>query len=202
MSLCLYCICICICICVCISYVFIFAVQIYLYSFLSSFHCARGIISHSFMSSSQIRLFGNRTLQLPRFECQTDVFDCPFLHGGLCLEEVSVSNAMPSLIYGVLDDEAPTSTVHVPMCGTSITFGFRSRPGWILGSSSKTSSPTDQTLPLSRASTRAASSITAPRAVLTMTTPSFILANSGLPIMWRVFFYNVEFSMWLGLFSF
>lgn len=64
-----------------------------------------------------------------------------------------------------------------------MTLGLFVRPGWIFGSSSKTSRPAEKTLPLSRAWTRAASSMTAPRAVLTITTPSFILANSGVLIM-------------------
>lgn len=64
-------------------------------SFLPSFFL--GIISHSFIFiiiiPSQIRLFGNRTLQLARFECQTDVLDRPFLHGGLCLEDISLAKS-------------------------------------------------------------------------------------------------------------
>jgi hypothetical protein len=54
------------------------------------------------------------------------------------------------------------------------------------GSSSYTSKPTLPTRPLSNA----ASSSIAPRAVLTITTPFFMLANSAVPIRCRVLWFN------------
>lgn len=125
---------------------------------------------------SQVRLFRHRTLQFTSFQSRAHVVDGPFFHGGLRLGILVNRNKERS--EGKL-----TSTVHVPICGTKSTFGFRTRPGWIFGSSSKTSKPAENTFPLSSASTRAASSITAPRAVFTTTTPSFIFANCSLPMM-------------------
>jgi hypothetical protein len=75
------------------------------------------------------------------------------------------------------------STVQVPICGSNMTCGFPTKPGCTFGSSSKTSRPTDHTCPLSRAFTSAASSITAPRAVLVITTPFFIFSNSGVEMI-------------------
>lgn len=88
----------------------------------------------------QIRLLGNRALQLARLQRRTHIADSPFLHGGLSLDH-QISRY--SFMYNGAEEESLTSTVHVPIWGTRSTFGLRTSPGWILGSSSKTSRPAE-----------------------------------------------------------
>jgi hypothetical protein len=93
---------------------------------------------------------------------------------------VTASLTLPMVHSSIL---VCVSTHHVPMCGTNTQLGLRMRPSCTLGSSSNTSRPQEATWPESKALTSASSSMTGPRAVLTMTTPFFIFANSAVEMI-------------------
>ena len=74
------------------------------------------------------------------------------------------------------------SKVAAPICGVNEIFGCIKILISGVGSFSKTSKPANNTLSSSKASTKATSSITPPRAQLIIPTFYFIICNSSLPI--------------------
>ena len=80
--------------------------------------------------------------------------------------------------------------------GVTITFGMASSGlSGAGGSCSSTSRPADCTLPLRSASMRSASWMMGPRAVFTITTPSFICAKAAAFRLWRVSSLSGEWTL-------
>lgn len=74
---------------------------------------------------SQISLFRDLSLQFPSPEGNSHVINCPLLHGSLGL----MIRLVPVHQHKTMGQVMLTSTVQVPICGTSKTLGFRTRPG-------------------------------------------------------------------------
>lgn len=125
----------------------------------------------------------------------TGLFNTPFSNALLtfsttnssifsCVSYYSISCQPSNSVLAPFGMTRRRLTVYVPICGSNITCGLSTSPGCTFGSSSYTSRPAENTLPEARAVTRAPSSMTGPRAVFTITTPSFICWNCGCDIMW------------------
>ena len=74
------------------------------------------------------------------------------------------------------------SAVDAPRCGVTTTCGSSNSGLSVHGSVANTSRPAPRTCPLVIASASACSSISPPRAALTMMTPGLVLASASLPI--------------------